>query len=112
MTAGRRGSALSRLGECTPAMRQFEPAEAENAGDGSGSCHRDRGEARVSLMPPPARMRLLILAMGCAATASGILTGWGEPVAYAVPVLATIVALAELAVVHLSFGKQRWTFSL
>ncbi|HVT63564.1 MAG TPA: hypothetical protein VHD81_00225 [Mycobacteriales bacterium] len=66
----------------------------------------------MSLMPPPARMRLLILAAAAAATAGGILTGWGDPVAYAVPVLATVVALAELAVVNLSFGKQRWTFSL
>jgi hypothetical protein len=57
-------------------------------------------------------MRLLILFAGAAATAGGIITGWGGPVAYAVPVLAAVVALTELAVVNLSFGKQRWTFSL
>jgi hypothetical protein len=57
-------------------------------------------------------MRLLILFAGAAATAGGILTGWGGPVAYAVPVVAAVVVLTELAVVNLSFGKQRWTFSL
>jgi hypothetical protein len=57
-------------------------------------------------------MRLLILFAAAVATAGGILTGWGGPVAYAVPVLAAVVVLTELAVVNLSFGKQRWAFSL
>ncbi|HWC35922.1 MAG TPA: hypothetical protein VG650_13990 [Mycobacteriales bacterium] len=66
----------------------------------------------MSLMPPRARMRLLIVFAASAATAGGILTGWGHPVAYAVPVLAVVVVLTELAMVNLSFGKQRWTFGL
>lgn len=66
----------------------------------------------MSLIPPPARMRLLILFAGSAATAGGILTGWGSPVGYAVPVLALAIVVTELAVVNLSFGKQRWTFGL
>lgn len=66
----------------------------------------------MSLVPPPARMRLLILFAGAVATASGILTGWGNPVDYAVPLLAGVVMVTELAVVNLSFGKQRWSFGL
>lgn len=66
----------------------------------------------MSVMPPRARMRLLILLAASAATAGGLLTGWGGPVGYAVPVLAAAVVATELAVVNLSFGKQRWTFGL
>lgn len=66
----------------------------------------------MSLMPPRARLRLLVLLGASAATAGGLLTGWGDPRGYAVPALAAGVLLAELAVVHLSFGKQRWSFSL
>ncbi|HVT20144.1 MAG TPA: hypothetical protein VHE57_01990 [Mycobacteriales bacterium] len=73
---------------------------------------RTRGEAHVSLVPPVARMRLLILFAAAAASAGGILVGWGNPVTYAVPVLAVVVVITELAVVNLSFGKQRWAFSL
>lgn len=42
----------------------------------------------------------------------GLLTGWGDPSWWAVPMLAAGVAAAEVAVVHLQFGRQRWTFSL
>ncbi|MGN6473774.1 MAG: hypothetical protein ACTHK4_09030 [Mycobacteriales bacterium] len=66
----------------------------------------------MSLMPPRARMRLLVLFAASAATAGGILNGWGGPVGYAVPVVAAGVFAAELVVVNLSFGKQRWSFSL
>src|SRR5207302_393650 len=38
--------------------------------------------------------------------------GWGRPAWWAVPVLAAVVAASEIAVVHLQFGRQRWTFSL
>ena len=40
------------------------------------------------------------------------LQGWGSPAWYALPLLAVAVAASELAVVHLQFGRQRWTFSL
>jgi hypothetical protein len=61
---------------------------------------------------PTRAVRLLawlaaLLAAGVAAT-----QGWGAPVWWAVPLLATLVAAAEVAVVHLQFGRQRWTFSL
>ena len=39
-------------------------------------------------------------------------TGWGQPAWWALPALAAGVAISEVAVVHMSFGRQRWTFSL
>jgi hypothetical protein len=38
-------------------------------------------------------------------------TKWGQPAAWAVPTLIAAVAVSELATVHLSFGRQRWSFS-
>jgi hypothetical protein len=38
--------------------------------------------------------------------------GWGSPRWWAVPLLAIVVTISEIAVVHLQFGRQRWTFSL
>src|SRR4051812_4983633 len=49
----------------------------------------------------------LALSVAVAATA-----GWGSPRWWAVPLLAMVVAISEIAVVHLQFGRQRWTFSL
>lgn len=66
----------------------------------------------MSLMPPPARLRLLVVFAGSAASAAGILTGWGSPAGYAVPALAVAVLATELTAVKLTFGKQRWTFSI
>lgn len=63
-------------------------------------------------MTSAAKVRLLAgvaLAIGVAAA---IATGWGDVVWWAAPVLAIAVVAAEVAVVHLSFGRQRWTFSL
>ncbi|HTW18763.1 MAG TPA: hypothetical protein VME70_00955 [Mycobacteriales bacterium] len=63
-------------------------------------------------MSPAARVRLLaVTAIVVTAVAAGI-NGWGHPSWYAVPVLTVVVCAAETAVVHLSFGRQRWTFSL
>ena len=50
------------------------------------------------------------LALGAAA-ALVVNAGWGEPAWWAVPLLAAAVAASELAVVHLSFGRQRYSFS-
>jgi hypothetical protein len=46
------------------------------------------------------------------AGAAAVGTGWGAPTWWAVPLLAAVVAISEIAVVHLQFGRQRWTFSL
>src|SRR3954468_16337244 len=58
------------------------------------------------------RVRLLsgvALVVGVTAAAT---TGWGSVSWWAPIALAIAVLVAELAVVHLSFGRQRWTFSL
>ena len=49
---------------------------------------------------------LLLTGLGCA------VTGWSSPTWSALPLLALAVALTEVAVVHLSAGRQRFTFSL
>jgi hypothetical protein len=63
-------------------------------------------------MSAATRIRLLaVAAIVVTALAAGI-NGWGHPSWYAAPILAIAVGAAETAVVHLSFGRQRWTFSL
>src|SRR4051794_11288764 len=64
------------------------------------------------LVPPVGRLRLICVFAAGVAICAAILTGWGSVVTYAVPLLAVAVLAAELAVVHLSFGKQRWSFSV
>ena len=49
----------------------------------------------------------LLVALG-----TSLVTGWGDVPLWAVPVVAAGVAVSETAVVHLQFGRQRWTFSL
>src|SRR4051812_39915556 len=63
-------------------------------------------------MSPESRVRTLggtavLLSLTAAVTA-----GWGSPAWWAVPLLAVVVTISEIAVVHLQFGRQRWTFSL
>lgn len=65
-----------------------------------------------SLPNPTARVRvvttvaLLVTVLGC------LLLGWGAPHWWGLPALAAAVAGTELAVVHVAFRRQRWTFSL
>lgn len=63
-------------------------------------------------MTSAAKVRLLAGAAIAVGVAAAIVTGWGDVVWWAAPVLAIAVVAAEIAVVHLSFGRQRWTFSL
>jgi hypothetical protein len=51
---------------------------------------------------------------GCllAAVALASVTGWGRPAWWGVPLLALVVAVTEVAVVHLQFGRQRYQLSL
>jgi hypothetical protein len=58
------------------------------------------------------RLRLLTAVSCVAAVLAGVVNGWGEAAWYAAPLLAVVVAATETGVVHLSFGRQRWTFSL
>jgi len=48
-------------------------------------------------------------AVGCVATVYDV---WGAPAWWAVVALAVAVAVTEIAVVSLTFGRQTWTFSL
>ena len=57
-------------------------------------------------------VRLVAAASVLVALGVCVLTGWGQVSWWAVPALALVVAAAEIAVVHLQFGRQRWTFSL
>jgi hypothetical protein len=63
-------------------------------------------------MSAATRVRLLAGAALAVAAISAVLNGWGQPLWYEPILLTVAVAAAETAVVHLSFGRQRWTFSL
>jgi len=52
---------------------------------------------------------LISLAVAVAAT---VAAGWGHPAWWALPALGVATWLSEVAVVHLTFGRQRWLFSL
>src|SRR3954470_3035080 len=63
-------------------------------------------------MTSASKVRLLAGVAVAIGIAAAVATGWGDVVWWAAPVLAVAVVAAEVAVVHLSFGRQRWTFSL
>jgi hypothetical protein len=63
-------------------------------------------------MTSAAKVRLLAGVAVTIGLVAAVATGWGDVVWWAAPVLAVAVVAAEVAVVHLSFGRQRWTFSL
>ncbi len=63
-------------------------------------------------MSPLRNVKSVAVLAAVVAIAAGIVDGWGSPAWWAVPVLVAGVALSEIAVVHLQFGRQRWTFSL
>lgn len=68
---------------------------------------------RSVLSASPARqVRALAVVALVVALVAAVRSGWGGPPAVALPLLAVVVAGAEVAVVHLHFGRQRWTFSL
>ena len=63
-------------------------------------------------MTAAGRVRL-IAAGSLLLTAFGVsVTGWASASCAALPLLALAVAVTEIAVVHLSAGRQRFTFSL
>ncbi|MHB2024615.1 MAG: hypothetical protein ACYCO3_15040 [Mycobacteriales bacterium] len=64
-------------------------------------------------MAPTAKVTTV--AVACAVTAAAVVArlGYGSGVAWwALPLLAVAVIAFEVAVVHIAFGRQRWTFSL
>ena len=54
----------------------------------------------------------MALASALAAVVLSVFASWGSLAWWAPLGLITIVAISEVAVVHLQFGRQRWTFSL
>ncbi len=61
---------------------------------------------------PAGTVRRVAFASLLVAVVTGVLSGWGDVPLYAAPLLALVVLASEVAVVHLQFGRQRWTFSL
>jgi len=68
-----------------------------------------RGMGR--LVSPQRRVAALGGASLALALAGCLYAGWGSPALWAPFALAAGVAASELAVVHLAFGRQRWSFS-
>src|SRR5437763_16409736 len=58
------------------------------------------------------RVRVLAGVAVVVGVAAALATGWGGVPWWPPLLLGAGVAVAETAVVHLSFGRQRWTFSL
>ncbi len=63
-------------------------------------------------MTAASKVRTLAAVALVAGSATAVSTGWGTAAWWAPLALAVAVVVAETAVVHLSFGRQRWTFSL
>jgi hypothetical protein len=61
---------------------------------------------------PESRVRTLGGSAVLLSLVAAVTIGWGSPSWWAVPLLAVVVTISEIAVVHLQFGRQRWTFSL
>lgn len=67
---------------------------------------------RVGIVSRLARVRAV--SYGALLLAAGFvwLAGWGDRTWWASPALAVAVAASELAVVHVAFARQRWTFTV
>ena len=63
-------------------------------------------------MSAATRVRILAGVALVVGAVAAVFTGWGSVAWWAPLALAVAVVGAEIAVVHLSFGRQRWTFSL
>lgn len=66
---------------------------------------------RLPAVPTALLVRVAAVVAITAAVLVSVGEGWGSPAWWALPVLFAAVAVSEVAVVHLSFGRQRWTFS-
>lgn len=63
-------------------------------------------------MTTATRVRLAGATALVGSTIAAGFTGWDMRTWWALPLLAIVVSITEIAVVHLSAGRQRWTFSL
>ncbi|MCW2777153.1 MAG: hypothetical protein JWN17_878 [Frankiales bacterium] len=70
------------------------------------------GGRGLRALPPPQAVRAAGALWLLLAVVVSVRTGWGGAPWWAPVLLALAVAGAEVAVVHLQFGRQRWTFSL
>jgi hypothetical protein len=61
---------------------------------------------------PSKRVRLVALGAALITLAAVVFDSWGAAMWWGVPALAVGVALSEVAVVSLQFGRQTWAFSL
>jgi hypothetical protein len=89
-----------------PVVRRPRAGRVGAAGDGG---QRVRGLRSAS---PARRVRAVAAASLVGALALCALSGWGSLAWWAPVVLGIVVGVSEVAVVHLQFGRQRWTFSL
>ena len=66
------------------------------------------------MSPPGGLAAVRLIGAGCLLAAGwlALSTGWGRPAWWALPLLALVVAVTEVAVVHLQFGRQRFQLSL
>lgn len=69
------------------------------------------GRLTMKTWSPAQRVTALACAALVPAAAAALPAGWGRPAWWALPLLAAAVAASELAVVHLAFGRQRYSFS-
>ena len=63
-------------------------------------------------MNPARRVRGVALGAALITVAAVVFDSWGAATWWGVPALAVGVALSEVAVVSLQFGRQTWAFSL
>ncbi len=63
-------------------------------------------------MSPTRRVRSVALVAAVLTAAAVVGDSWGNSPWWAIPALAVAVALSEIAVVSLQFGRQTWAFSL
>jgi len=61
---------------------------------------------------PPRRVWAVTAVVSLATVVGSVLLGWGSPRWWALPLLTAAVVATELAVVHVTFRRQRLTFSL
>ncbi|MEO6713976.1 MAG: hypothetical protein ABIM89_11180 [Mycobacteriales bacterium] len=62
-------------------------------------------------MNPQSKVRAYAVGAALSAVAGLLFADWGTPRLWAIPALALATLLGEIAVVHLNFGRQRYSFS-
>ncbi len=73
---------------------------------------RRRGRLTMTARMSPSQRVTVLGGVALVPTAAAVAgAGWGSPAWWALPLLAVVVAASELAVVHLAFGRQRYSFS-